>query len=130
VAKRTFAYLGYCAWWRVGRWLRKKHPRLTWKQINRRYTRNGSFHHKGISLLNPGGTSVTRYRYRGSKIPTPWNEHQPNTRSRRAPRGTTGARTRPTGAGLNTNHSMYTWRAVCGGIRKSGSEGDGEETTG
>jgi RNA-directed DNA polymerase len=35
-AKRTLEYLGYYAWWRVGRWLRKKHPRLTWKQINRR----------------------------------------------------------------------------------------------
>jgi RNA-directed DNA polymerase len=37
-AKRTFDYLGYYAWWRVGRWLRKKHPRMTWKQIARRYT--------------------------------------------------------------------------------------------
>ncbi len=36
-AKRTFGYLDYYAWWRVGRWLRKKHPRMTWKQINRRY---------------------------------------------------------------------------------------------
>ena len=26
-AKRTFCYLGYYTWWRVGRWLRKKHPR-------------------------------------------------------------------------------------------------------
>ena len=86
-AKHTFAYLGYYAWWRVGRWLRKKHPRLTWKQINRRYTRNGSFHPKGISLLNPASISVTRYRYRGSKIPTPWNEHHVNPNSTRARRG-------------------------------------------
>jgi RNA-directed DNA polymerase len=87
VAKHTFAYLGYYAWWRVGRWLRKKHPRLTWKQINRRYTKNGSFHDKGISLLNPASISVTRYRYRGSRIPTPWNEHHANPRSVRARRG-------------------------------------------
>ena len=86
-AKRTFAYLGYYAWWRVGRWLRKKHPRLTWKQITRRYTKDGSFHHKGISLLNPASISVTRYRYRGSKIPTPWNEHHVNPNSTRGRRG-------------------------------------------
>ena len=86
-AKHTLAYLGYYAWWRVGRWLRKKHPRLTWKQLNRRYTRDGSFHEKGISLLNPASISVIRYRYRGSKIPTPWTEHDADPRSLRARRG-------------------------------------------
>ena len=71
-AKRTFDYLGYYAWWRVGRWLRKKHPRITWKQIGRRYTSNGTFQDKGIALFNPGSISVTRYRYRGARIPNPW----------------------------------------------------------
>lgn len=71
-AKRTLDYLAYYAWWRVGRWLRKKHPRLTWKQINRRYTSEGTFHDKGIVLFNPGSISVTRYRYRGARIPNPW----------------------------------------------------------
>jgi RNA-directed DNA polymerase len=42
-AKRTLVYLGYYAWWRVGRWLRKKHPRMTWKQIQRRYASEGTF---------------------------------------------------------------------------------------
>lgn len=86
-AKRTFAYLGYYAWWRVGRWLRKKHPRMTWKQITRRYASNGSFHANGITLLNPASVSVIRYRYRGSKIPTPWNEHHADPLSLRARRG-------------------------------------------
>lgn len=71
-AKRTFDYLGYYAWWRIGRWLRKKHPRITWKQIARRYTSNGTFQDKGIALFNPGSISVTRYRYRGARIPNPW----------------------------------------------------------
>lgn len=71
-AKRTFDYLGYYAWWRVGRWLRKKHPRMTWKQIARRHTSNGTFQQKGIALFNPGSVSVTRYRYRGARIPNPW----------------------------------------------------------
>lgn len=72
-AKRTFDYLGYYAWWRVGRWLRKKHPRMTWKQIARRYTSDGTFQDKGIALFNPGSVSVTRYRYRGARIPNPWS---------------------------------------------------------
>jgi RNA-directed DNA polymerase len=71
-AKRTFDYLGYYAWWRVGRWLRKKHPRMTWKQITRRYGSEGTYGEKGIALLNPGSISVTRYRYRGARIPNPW----------------------------------------------------------
>jgi RNA-directed DNA polymerase len=71
-AKRTFDYLGYYAWWRVGRWLRKKHPRLNWKQIQRRYTSEGTFAEKGLMLFNPGSVSVTRYRYRGARLPNPW----------------------------------------------------------
>jgi RNA-directed DNA polymerase len=124
VAKRTFSYLGYYAWWRVGRWLRKKHPRLTWKQINRRYTKDGSFHHQGIALLNPASISVTRYRYRGSKIPTPWNEHHVNPNQHpRTPRTllrTTGTRTRPTGTRMKRTRSTCPWKAGCGGTRTSG----------
>lgn len=70
-AKRTFVYLEYYSWWRVGRWLRKKHPRMTWKQINRRLAGEGVFQENGIALFNLGSVSVTRYRYRGAKIPTP-----------------------------------------------------------
>jgi RNA-directed DNA polymerase len=74
-AKRTLAYLDYYAWWRVGRWLRKKHPRLTWKQINRRYLNDDyTYQEGGVVLYKPAGTSVTRYRYRGARIPTPWTE--------------------------------------------------------
>ena len=71
-AKRTFDYLGYYTWWRVGRWLRKKHPRMTWKEINRRYGGKDGYHHNGIVLYTPAKMRVTRYRYRGSSIPTPW----------------------------------------------------------
>ena len=36
-SKRCFAYLSHYLWWRVVRWLRKKYPRLSWKQSKRRY---------------------------------------------------------------------------------------------
>jgi RNA-directed DNA polymerase len=72
-AKRTLAYLDYYAWWRVGRWLRKKHPRMTWKQINRRYLNEDyTFEERGLALYKPASKRVTRYRYRGARIPDPW----------------------------------------------------------
>jgi RNA-directed DNA polymerase len=73
-AKRTFCYLGNYAWWRVVRWLRKKHPRLSWKQIHRRYFGKDRIRADGITLYNPAAMRVERYRYRGAKIATPWNE--------------------------------------------------------
>jgi hypothetical protein len=45
---------------------------MTWKQIQRRYASEGTFQEKGIVLFNPGSISVTRYRYRGARIPNPW----------------------------------------------------------
>lgn len=74
-AKRTLAYLGYYSWWRVMRWLRKKHPKLTWKQLRRRYFGTGGIQAKGIVLYNPAAMRVERYRYRGAQISTPWNEN-------------------------------------------------------
>jgi RNA-directed DNA polymerase len=87
-AKHTFAYLGDYAWWRVGRWRFARSTRdCPGSKINRRHARDGSLHDKGISLLNPGSISVTRYRYRGAKIPTPWIEHHADPQSLRARRG-------------------------------------------
>lgn len=73
-AKSTFSYLGYYTWWRVMRWLRKKHPQLTWKQLKRRYFGKDSIQERGITLYNPATMRVERYRYRGAMITTPWNE--------------------------------------------------------
>lgn len=73
-AKRTLSYLGNYAWWRVMRWLRKKHPQATWGQFKRRYWANNTIRAGGISLHNPREIRVMRYRFRGAKISTPWNE--------------------------------------------------------
>jgi RNA-directed DNA polymerase len=73
-AKRTLSYLGYYTWWRVMRWLRKKHPKLTWKQLRRRYFGKNGIQARGITLYNPASMRILRYRYRGMLICTPWNE--------------------------------------------------------
>jgi len=51
----------------------RKHPRMTWKQLRRRYCPDGWWPADGaVRLFNPGEVRTTRYRYRGASIPTPW----------------------------------------------------------
>lgn len=71
-SKRTFAYLGYYSWWRVARWLWKKHKHLSWKRLCRRYLRNWEIGEDGVMLFRPHRVTVERYRYRGSRIPPRW----------------------------------------------------------
>ena len=71
-AKRCFSYLDHYLWWRVMLWLRKKHPRLTWKQIKRRYWGRHWTSPEGTRLAWPAEVAVTRYRFRGHRIPSPW----------------------------------------------------------
>jgi RNA-directed DNA polymerase len=73
-AKRTLAYLRWYAWWRVIRWLRKKHPRWTWAQVKRRYFGKDAIRIGGLTLYDPAAMRIERYRYRGARISTPWNE--------------------------------------------------------
>jgi RNA-directed DNA polymerase len=73
-AKRTFSYLGHYTWWRVMRWLRKKYPRWTWKQLRRRYFGKDQLQEAGVVLYNPESMRVERYRFRGTQISTPWNQ--------------------------------------------------------
>lgn len=73
VSSATFAYLRGFTWRRVMGWLRRKHPRITWKQLRRRYCQGGWWPSDGdVTLFNPTRTRTTRYRYRGAAIPTPW----------------------------------------------------------
>ena len=75
VSSATFGYLGAFAWQRVTRWLRKRHPRITWKQLRRRYLSGEPGWRPtegGIELFYPQQVPITRYRWRAANIPTPW----------------------------------------------------------
>ena len=72
VSKATFSYLRAYTWRRVVGWLRKKHPRATWKQLRRRYLPEWWPTEGETTLFNPSSVPVTRYRYRGDRIPSPW----------------------------------------------------------
>jgi len=72
VSKRTFSYLGHFAWTRVIGWLRKRHRGLNWGTFRRRFLHGSEIRDGGITMLQAQAEAVTRYRYRGTKIPTPW----------------------------------------------------------
>jgi RNA-directed DNA polymerase len=71
-SKATFQYLNAFVWRRVWCWLRRKHPRGTWKELRRRYFAERWPSEGETRLFNPGTVAVTRYLYRGAAIPSPW----------------------------------------------------------
>jgi RNA-directed DNA polymerase len=74
VSYRTFAYLSHYAWHKVTRWIRKRHKGITWKQLWRRFLLpGGQPAQRGVAMLYPEQhIKTTRYRYRGTQIPSPW----------------------------------------------------------
>jgi RNA-directed DNA polymerase len=73
VSSKTFRYLAAIAWRQVIAWLRRKHRRITWKALRRRYCNGGWQPADGpVRLLHTGTITTTRYRYRGAAIPSPW----------------------------------------------------------
>lgn len=72
VSSRTFSYLDYFTWHRVFRWFRKRHLRIGTKALVRRALPSWHFAHGRHSLFKPQSVSTIRYRYRGTRIPTPW----------------------------------------------------------
>ncbi len=73
VSSATFGYLDHFTWWRVVCWLRRKHPRSTWKQIRRRYLPGWRPTDGAVTMFRPAAVGTTRYRYRGARIPSPWS---------------------------------------------------------
>ena len=72
VSSRTFSYVDHFAFWRVVGWLRKRHLGLNMHTLVRRYLPGWEINDGGIDMFRPNRLAVKRYRYRGTKIPTPW----------------------------------------------------------
>jgi RNA-directed DNA polymerase len=72
VSSRTFSYLDHFAWWRVFGWLRKRHAALNKGEFVRRHLPNWELRDGRVELFRPQKVAITRYRYRGARIPTPW----------------------------------------------------------
>ena len=76
VSKAVFNAVDQHTWGRLMRWIRRKYEgrhRLTMKELRRRFCDVGwRFAHNGVVFTGASSVAVIRYRYRGSKIPTPW----------------------------------------------------------
>ena len=72
VSKRVFSYIDHYAFGRIVRWLRKRHPKLNMHTLVRRFLPGWEIRDDGIEFFRAWQVSVTRYRYRGTRIPTPW----------------------------------------------------------
>jgi RNA-directed DNA polymerase len=73
VSSRAFQHLRMAVWRQVFGWLRRKHPSAGWKELRRRFCGGRWWPRDGeVSLFNPGAVTTTRYRPRGTTIPSPW----------------------------------------------------------
>jgi len=71
----AFGYLNHYTWWRVARWIRKRHARLSWQELRRKVFTDGyRIVADGIELFNPATVATVHDRWRGYHIPTPWSQ--------------------------------------------------------
>jgi RNA-directed DNA polymerase len=75
VSKHTMKALDNFVWNRVIRWQMRLHH-WKWTDVRRHLTGPGGRWRRpsadGIELFNLAAVPITRYIYRGSKIPSPW----------------------------------------------------------
>ena len=96
VPKATFSAIDSFAWERLMRWIRAKYAgrtELSMKELRRRFCDQGwRFAHNEAAFTGASNVAVTRYRYRGSTIATPWT---------------------PTGSSQQLTNGQDTWSARC-----------------
>jgi RNA-directed DNA polymerase len=76
VSKAVFNAIDHYTWNRLMLWIRAKYAGrtgLSRKQLRRRFCDRGwRFAHNGAVFTGASSVAVTRYRYRGHTIATPW----------------------------------------------------------
>ncbi|MCP4963690.1 MAG: group II intron reverse transcriptase/maturase, partial [bacterium] len=72
VSSKTFGYLDHFTWWRIFGWLRKRDRGLSKGKLVRRFLPRWQVRDGNIEMFRPREIAIERYRYRGSRIPTPW----------------------------------------------------------
>ena len=79
VSKATFSAVDHHAWQRVAGWIRRKHRITSRRQLRDQFCDRGwRFAHNGVVFTGAASVAVTRYRYRGANIPTPWTLTAPS----------------------------------------------------
>ena len=73
VSSAALQYLHAFVQQRVMNWLGRKYRQVSWSEIRRRYCPNGWWPaENGVALFDPRTVRTTRYRFRGTAIPSPW----------------------------------------------------------
>ncbi len=72
VSSRTFGYVDHYAFWRIVGWLRKRHLRLNMHTLVRRFLPGWKIRAEEVEFFRAETVAIERYRYRGTRIPTPW----------------------------------------------------------
>jgi RNA-directed DNA polymerase len=72
VSSHTFEYVNYYAIWRVVGWMRKRHNGLNWGTLRQRHLPDWDIRAGKVKMFQPRRVAITRYRYRGTRIATPW----------------------------------------------------------
>jgi len=72
VSAATFGYLHQFTWRRVICWLRSKYRRANWKELRRRHLPGWWPTDGEVTLFDTEKVAITRYRFRGAAIPSPW----------------------------------------------------------
>ena len=78
MSKAVFSAIDAFTWGRLMRWIRAKYKgrhRPGIRQLRRRFCDQGwRFACNGVVFTGASSVAVTRYRFRGGNIPTPWTE--------------------------------------------------------
>jgi RNA-directed DNA polymerase len=73
VSKATFNAVDSHAWRRLASWIHHKYKLSSRRQLRARFCDRGwRIAHNGVVFTGASSVTVTRYRYRGTRIPTPW----------------------------------------------------------
>ncbi len=81
VSSRTFSYGDHLAFWRIVGWLRKRHHGLNWGTLRRRFLPRWEVRDGRTAMFRPRAIAIERYRYRGTRIPTPWTSEATGSRA-------------------------------------------------
>jgi RNA-directed DNA polymerase len=72
VSMRSFSYVDHFTWRRIYSWLRKRHPGLNQGTLVVRFLPRWQVRDGQTELFRLETIRIVRYRFRGSRIPSPW----------------------------------------------------------
>jgi len=81
-AKHVFGVVGEYVWYRIGRWIRARHNNLAWRTMHRRHLLDRQVVVGKTRLYDARTVPISRHRFRGYRIPTPWTEQTPHSNQR------------------------------------------------